>query len=66
MNSFAKCWRFDCKFQAVSEHPDVVEAAVVGKSDKLKGQLPVGLCVLKAGMFELFTVDNCTLHTALG
>jgi propionyl-CoA synthetase len=30
-------------------HPDVAECAVIGVADQLKGQLPVGLLVLKAG-----------------
>ena len=35
--------------QAVTEHEDIAEAAVVAKPDKLKGHIPVGLCVLKTG-----------------
>ncbi len=35
--------------QAILEHSDIAEAAVVGMPDKTKGQIPVGLCVLKAG-----------------
>ncbi len=38
-----------CVLQAVSDHDDIVEAAVVAKPDKLKGHVPVGLCVLKSG-----------------
>ena len=37
-------------FQAILEHPDVVEAAVVGKADKLKGHVPLGIVVLKTGL----------------
>lgn len=33
----------------IATHPDVAECAVIGVEDALKGQLPVGLCVLKAG-----------------
>ncbi len=36
-------------FQAILEHSDIAEAAVVGMPDKTKGQIPVGFCVLKAG-----------------
>jgi propionyl-CoA synthetase len=36
--------------EVVSGHPDVAECAVIGASDNLKGQVPVGLCVLKAGV----------------
>lgn len=35
--------------EIVATHPDVAECAVVGTADKLKGQLPVGLVVLKSG-----------------
>ena len=35
--------------EVVSAHPDVAECAVIGVPDELKGQLPVGLVVLKAG-----------------
>jgi propionyl-CoA synthetase len=36
--------------EVVATHPDVAECAVIGAGDKLKGQLPVGLVVLKAGV----------------
>ncbi len=36
--------------EVVAKHPAVAECAVVGVSDSLKGQLPVGLVVLKAGV----------------
>ena len=35
--------------EIVATHPDVAECAVVGTADQLKGQLPVGLVVLKSG-----------------
>ncbi len=35
--------------EVVATHPSVAECAVFGTDDKLKGQLPVGLVVLKAG-----------------
>lgn len=35
--------------EVVSAHPAVAECAVIGMNDELKGQLPVGLIVLKAG-----------------
>lgn len=35
--------------EVISTHPDVAECAVIGVADKLKGQLPLGLIVLKAG-----------------
>jgi propionyl-CoA synthetase len=34
----------------LAAHPDVAECAVVGVADDLKGQLPVGFLVLKAGV----------------
>ena len=36
--------------EVLAAHPDVAECAVVGVADDLKGQLPVGLLVLKAGV----------------
>jgi propionyl-CoA synthetase len=36
--------------EVVAQHKDVAECAVVGAHDSLKGQLPVGLVVLKAGV----------------
>ncbi|MEM9206046.1 MAG: AMP-binding protein, partial [Pseudomonadota bacterium] len=36
--------------EVVASHPDVAECAVVGVSDKLKGQIPAGFMVLKAGV----------------
>lgn len=34
----------------LSSHPDVAECAVIGVADQLKGELPLGLVVLKAGV----------------
>ena len=36
--------------EVLSAHPDVAECAVIGVNDSLKGQLPLGLLVLKAGV----------------
>lgn len=36
--------------EIISTHPDVAECAVIGAGDSLKGQLPVGFAVLKAGV----------------
>ena len=36
--------------EAISGHPDVAECAVMGVEDKLKGQIPLGLLVLNAGV----------------
>ena len=36
--------------EVLATHPDVAECAVVGVADDLKGQLPVGFLVLKAGV----------------
>ncbi len=35
--------------EVLAAHPDVAECAVIGVKDALKGQLPVGLVVLKSG-----------------
>ena len=35
--------------EALSNHPDVAECAVMGVQDELKGQLPVGLVILNDG-----------------
>jgi len=36
--------------EVIAAHPDVAECAVVGVADAIKGQAPVGLLVLKAGV----------------
>jgi propionyl-CoA synthetase len=36
--------------EVVASHPDVAECAVMGVADPLKGQVPLGLVVLKAGV----------------
>ncbi len=36
--------------EVLARHPDVAECAVVGVADALKGQLPLGFVVLKAGV----------------
>jgi propionyl-CoA synthetase len=36
--------------EVLATHPDVAECAVVGAADQLKGQVPVGFVVLKAGV----------------
>ncbi|MFC1673494.1 propionyl-CoA synthetase [Pseudomonadota bacterium] len=36
--------------EVLSAHPDVAECAVLGVADDLKGQLPLGFLVLKAGV----------------
>jgi propionyl-CoA synthetase len=36
--------------EVLSDHPDVAECAVLGVDDELKGQVPVGFLVLKAGV----------------
>jgi len=35
--------------EVLASHPDIAECAVIGVSDTLKGQVPLGLVVLKAG-----------------
>ncbi len=36
--------------EVLAGHPDVAECAVIGVADAMKGQLPLGLVVLKAGV----------------
>ena len=36
--------------EVIATHPDIAECAVIGTEDQLKGQLPVGLFVLKSGV----------------
>ena len=36
--------------EVLSGHPDVAECAVIGVADALKGQMPLGLLVLKSGV----------------
>jgi len=38
--------------EVVAKHPDVAECAVIGVNDTLKGQVPVGFVVLKAGTIK--------------
>jgi len=35
--------------EVLTGHPDIVEAAVIGALDEIKGEIPVGFVVLKAG-----------------
>ncbi len=43
--------------EIVATHKSIAECAVIGAADELKGQVPVGLVVLKAGV----SVDEATL-----
>jgi propionyl-CoA synthetase len=36
--------------EAIASHPDVAECAVLGAADELKGEVPLGFIVLKAGV----------------
>ena len=47
--------------EVLAAHPDVAECAVVGVKDAVKGQVPLGLVVLKAGV----TKDERTLEAEL-
>jgi propionyl-CoA synthetase len=47
--------------EVLATHPAVAECAVIGVADQLKGQLPLGLVVLKAGA----EVDPATLEAEL-
>lgn len=45
--------------EVLASHPAVAECAVVGVSDDLKGQLPLGLLVMKAGQESDQVVAEC-------
>ena len=45
-----RCHTLGHHAEVLAAHPDVAECAVVGVADELKGQLPVGCLVLKAGV----------------
>lgn len=47
--------------EVVAAHPAVAECSVIGVKDELKGQLPVGLVILKDGV----EIDEATLFTEL-
>ena len=47
--------------EVLASHPDVAECAVVGVRDALKGQVPLGLVVLKTGV----TTEEAALEAAL-
>ena len=47
--------------EVLASHPDVAECAVVGAKDELKGQAPIGLVVLKAGVERGRTRDRTEL-----
>ena len=36
--------------EVLASHPDIAECAVIGAADEIKGQVPVGFLVLKAGV----------------
>ena len=50
--------------EVLAAHPDVAECAVVGARDELKGQTPLGLVVLKAGV-NRDTAEICAELVAL-
>src|SRR5690606_14256100 len=47
--------------EVLASHPDVAECAAIGVHDELKGELPLGLVVLKAGVDK----DHDTLRREL-
>ncbi len=47
--------------EVLASHPAVAECAVVGVKDSIKGQVPLGLVVLKAGA----TMDEATVGTQI-
>ena len=48
--------------EVLASHPDVAECAVIGRADNLKGEVPVGFLVLKAGVLrEPATIEQETV-----
>jgi propionyl-CoA synthetase len=47
--------------EVLAAHPDVAECAVIGVADELKGELPLGLVVLKAGVDRPHEQITCEL-----
>ncbi len=47
--------------EVLASHPNVAECAVIGVADQLKGELPLGLVVLKAGVDR----DNAVIRKEL-
>ncbi len=48
--------------EVVAGHPDIAECAVVGLDDDLKGQVPLGLLVLKAGVANRNVIPEVVLR----
>lgn len=48
--------------QVIGSHPDVAECAVIGAEDQLKGEVPLGLIVLKVHrcLLVLFLLSSHT------
>ncbi|MEA2002891.1 MAG: propionyl-CoA synthetase [Actinomycetota bacterium] len=49
--------------EVLAGHPDVAECAVIGVADQLKGQIPLGFAVLKAGVTKTPTEVTAELIT---
>jgi propionyl-CoA synthetase len=45
--------------EVLASHPDVAECAVMGVADEIKGEIPLGIVVLKAGVWR---VNNEIIH----
>ncbi len=56
--------------EVLADHPDVAECAVIGVADQLKGQLPLGFLVLKAGVdrdeSEIVTEEIALVRERIG
>ncbi len=53
--------------EVVAQHPAIAECAVVGVADELKGQIPVGFFVLKAGVNQLETeIETALIKSVRG
>ena len=45
--------------EVLASHADVAECAVIGVADELKGEIPLGLIVLKLGVERTQEQDRC-------
>ena len=51
--------------EVLAAHPDVAECAVIGVADQLKGQVPFGFLVLKAGVARASRSRSCSEVVAM-
>jgi propionyl-CoA synthetase len=49
INTAGHCLSTSAMEEVLLAHPSVAEAAVVGKVEELKGEIPIGFVVIKTG-----------------